>query len=961
MIQKRMERFYQDVKSSLLSIYAIVGHELNDKNVLTSNIKKIKKPNAWEVTLNVKWPEDMTFKEIGKTKALAFKNTFWKCLHWLETNGKLRNGKPIIYDVKEIKKMRIQPVELNVVPEMLSSMANLIETYDTKIRSIVLENTSNTQTAQHQITYFHPILEENSSENVLLRNKILKDRLLDRRADNVTLPIHEFKDEIISKLENNRVLLIEGDTGCGKTTQVPQFILDAFAQNGNATDCNILVSQPRRISAISLADRVAYERKEMVGDVVGFHVRLEQVLPRGLGAILFCTTGILLRKLQSNPSLEGCSHVILDEAHERQIDTDMLMILLKRALKKNPDLKVLIMSATINTHMFQQYFNCPTVRVPGRLYSVKMHFMEDIVHLPNIQKYKTYMSYNRYTDETEKLSVDYGKVAQLIKWISACKPPGAILCFLPGWNDITKVQSMLEDTSLFTEKHLILPMHSKISHNEQRKIFQHTPADVRKIILTTDIAETGITVSDVVYVVDSAVRKEMRWDDSKDLPLISNRWVSRANIQQRKGRAGRVKPGESYHLISKEEYEKLEAHPIPQLLCNPLDKVILDSKTYTDEKAEKFLSGFLEPPAPTAIRKAVRSLIDLGVMNEEENLTALGKRIQLFPTYPKFSKAMVYSSIFNCMHPVVTIASTFSSEDSLFYNVLDEKQKIRNNKKLFHPSSDHLAIAWLFKQWFTYNERSPHLITKFCRDRGLRPLKMQMQSQIRNTFIQQLIQCRILTKDTVYYDYNKSDIMPNKFENNDELVRAILYSATQQLIERKDMGFKNGILRKGRNELWIRGRVKAVISGESVNYKRKIWPSSFLTYFNAAHCEIRRSTVIRETSMISPLSVLLFNQRKVQCYEVDDNKTEIVVHVNAQHIVRFICNKETANVLLKFRDIMWSVVQYLLETQGFNDHKYNPNSTQIFEYKEKLLETLAKTLHVTSESIDSTEDSLSIA
>lgn len=339
-----------------------------------------------------------------------------------------------------------------------------------------------------------------------------------------------YRNEILSKLENNQVLLIEGDTGCGKTTQVPQFIMDNFAQNENATDCNILVSQPRRISAISLADRIAHERGEKVGDVVGFQVRLEQVLPRELGGILFCTTGILLRKLQSNPNLEGCSHVILDEAHERHIDTDMLMILLKRALEQNPNLKVLIMSATINAHMFQKYFNCAAVKVPGRLYPVKMHFLEDIETLRNIRKYR---SFDRYINDDERLSVDFGKVVQVIRWISHNKPPGAILCFLPGWNEITKVQSMLEYFPLETEKQLILPIHSKVSHNEQRKIFEHTSADTRKIILATDIAETGITVSDVVYVIDSAIRKESRWDENKDLLCISNRWVSQANIHQR--------------------------------------------------------------------------------------------------------------------------------------------------------------------------------------------------------------------------------------------------------------------------------------------------------------------------------------------------------------------------------------------------------------------------------------------
>lgn len=334
-------------------------------------------------------------------------------------------------------------------------------------------------------------------------------------------------------MENNQVLLIEGDTGCGKTTQVPQFIIDNFTQNGNATDCNILVSQPRRISAISLADRVAYERGEVVGDVVGYQVRLEQVTPKELGGILFCTTGILLRKLQQNPGLQGCSHVILDEAHERSIDTDMLMALLKKSLQLNPNLKVLVMSATINAHLFQQYFDCPAVKVPGRLYPVRMNFLEDMEKLPNFRRYRTYTQQTIDNNENETLLVDFGKMVQTIKWISGTQPPGAILCFLPGWHEITRVQYMLEYAPLESEDQLILPIHSKMSHSAQRKIFGRTPENTRKIILATDIAETGITVSDVCYVVDSAIRKEARWDYSKDLSSISNHWISKANVQQR--------------------------------------------------------------------------------------------------------------------------------------------------------------------------------------------------------------------------------------------------------------------------------------------------------------------------------------------------------------------------------------------------------------------------------------------
>ncbi|KAL0118911.1 hypothetical protein PUN28_009500 [Cardiocondyla obscurior] len=970
MIKKRVERLYSDPKCTLDSIYAIVGHELKDKTVLTSKYKNIKNFKVWEITLNVKWPEVMSFKEIGKTKALCFKNAAWKCLQWLELNGKLKNGKPIMYDQTDLRSMLSKPIALNIElsSEMLNNISHLVQNYQDDIAGVI-NNTENLARDRLESSFVNDYndlynIKNRSSDNVnTFRNKILKDRVSKRQFDEiVTLPIHEFKDDILSKLENNRVLLIEGDTGCGKTTQVPQFILDSFAQNGNATDCNILISQPRRISAISLADRIACERKEDVGDVVGFQVKLEQVLPKELGSIVFCTTGILLRKLQFNPNLEGYSHVILDEAHERTIDTDILMNLLKRCLEKNPSLKVLIMSATINTHMFQQYFDCPVVRVPGRLYSVKMNFLEDIQHLPNIEKYRTYAINPRYNDEVEKLSVDFEKIVQVIKWISMHKPPGAILCFLPGWAEITKVQSMIEDTSSCTANFLILPMHSKISHNEQRKIFEHTPADVRKIILATDIAETGITVSDVVYVVDSAIRKESRWDADKDLPSISNCWVSRANIQQRKGRAGRVKPGESYHLISKREYENLDAHPIPELLRNPLEKVILTSKAYTLESAEQFLNGFLEPPTSSAIKKGVKYLMDLGAMSDKEYLTPLGKRMLLFPTYPKFSKAMVLSTIFNCMHPVTTIATIFSSEDSLFHNVLDKKSEIRKNKKIYHPFSDHIAMAWIFKQWYTCNETTPSLTQKFCYDMRLRPYKIRTLNKIRDTYIQQLIQCRMLPKDTKYLGY-KSNIEVNEFENNDELVQAVLYAATQQLIEQKNIGFKNGIIRKGVNTLRIQGRAKAVISGESVNYNRKVWPSSFLTYFNAAHCQIRRSTVIRETSVISPLTVLLFAAQemwKFECHKLDDNKAEIVMTVNDnKYTLRFACDSfETATLLLQFKYIVRHLVDFLLIAQGYNLENL-PDTVKILQYKKDVFKTLGDLLKASAEPIENvTETSL---
>ena len=334
------------------------------------------------------------------------------------------------------------------------------------------------------------------------------------------------RSQILKELDENQALVIKGDTGCGKTTQVPQFIIDHFASRGRGSDCSMIVTQPRRISAISLAERIAYERGEKLGDVVGYQVRLQQSVPPQNGAILFCTTGVLLKKLQSNLALVGCSHVIIDEAHERSVQTDMLLVLLKRAMQKNPSLKVIVMSATINADLFQEYLGCNAVEVPGRLFPVKMNFLEDIYKIGILKNKKVSNS-----EEEEGPIIDCDQITDLIRYISGNKPPGAILCFLPGWGHIQRVQLNLEQYS--QSKLNIIPLHSKIPYLTQSTIFKPSSDGVRKVILATDIAETGITVPDVVYVIDSACHKEVRWHESRGLSSINVHWISKANLNQR--------------------------------------------------------------------------------------------------------------------------------------------------------------------------------------------------------------------------------------------------------------------------------------------------------------------------------------------------------------------------------------------------------------------------------------------
>lgn len=317
--------------------------------------------------------------------------------------------------------------------------------------------------------------------------------------------------------------MIKGETGCGKSTQIPQFILDAYEEHNKTRECNILVTEPRRISAISLAHRVALERGENIGNTVGYHIRFENKIPQvQYGSILYCTTGILLRKLEYDHTLKGVSHIIIDEAHERSLHTDILLKLLRDILKRNSHIKLIIMSATINAEIFQQYFSSILINIPGKLYDVNMHFIDDI-HLFNDNP----LNFN----DLMKVKIPFDKIINLITWIIRNKPPGAILCFLPGWQEIKHLHDMLQNTKM--KNLLILPLHSKLASNIQKKVFKPAPDNFTKIILATDIAETGITIQDIRYVIDTAIKRETEWNEKKSLFNLNFSHISQANIFQR--------------------------------------------------------------------------------------------------------------------------------------------------------------------------------------------------------------------------------------------------------------------------------------------------------------------------------------------------------------------------------------------------------------------------------------------
>lgn len=318
------------------------------------------------------------------------------------------------------------------------------------------------------------------------------------------------------------------------------------------------------IAVVICLKRVSFSQ---VGDTIGHHVRLNKNLPKTKGAILFCSTGMLLRKLCGNPNLEGVSHVIVDEVHERNIQIDFLLILLKRLIEHNRDVKLLLMSASFNTFSFSQYFKCPVIHIPGKVYPVKEYFLEDLIEtVPEVSRLAR-------RDPT----LDTNLVTKVIDHIHTTQGQGAILCFLPGWHDIVTVKNTLLENPIRDEL-VIRCAHSRLPHEEQKLIFERATYGKRKVILATNIAETSITIEDVVFVVNSGLHKGTSFDEERGVASLGTRWVTKANVRQRRGRAGRVRNGVCYNLFTRKTLMEMDDYPMPELLRMPLESVILDCK-----------------------------------------------------------------------------------------------------------------------------------------------------------------------------------------------------------------------------------------------------------------------------------------------------------------------------------------------------------------------------------------------
>ncbi|XP_054431316.1 ATP-dependent RNA helicase DHX29 [Pteronotus mesoamericanus] len=590
-----------------------------------------------------------------------------------------------------------------------------------------------------------------------LRSSPKYQRLLKERQQ---LPVFKHKDSIVDALKRHRVVVVAGDTGSGKSTQVPQFLLeDLLLTESGTSKCNIICTQPRRISAVSLATRVCDELGCENGpggrsSLCGYQIRMESRAGEST-RLLYCTTGVLLRKLQEDGLLTSVSHVIVDEVHERSVQSDFLLVILKEILQKRSDLHLILMSATVDSDKFSAYFtHCPVLRISGRSYPVEVFYLEDIVEETGfvlekdseycqkyleeeeeitinvtskgggIKKYQEYIPtqtdagaelspfYQKYSSRTQhallymnpqKINLDL--VLELLTYLDRSPQfrniEGAVLIFLPGLAHIQQLYDLLStDRRFSSERCKVIALHSILSTQDQAAAFALPPPGVRKIVLATNIAETGITIPDVVFVIDAGRTKENKYHESSQMSSLVETFISKASALQRQGRAGRVREGICFRLYTRERFEGFMDYSVPEILRVPLEELCLHIMKCSLGSPEDFLSKALDPPQPQVISNAMHSLRKIGACEPNEpKLTPLGQHLAALPVNVKIGKMLIFGAVFGCLDPVATLAAVMT-EKSPFTTPIGRKEEADLAKAaLAVADSDHLTTYNAYLGW----------------------------------------------------------------------------------------------------------------------------------------------------------------------------------------------------------------------------------------------------------------------
>ncbi|XP_076614901.1 ATP-dependent RNA helicase DHX29 [Chaetodon auriga] len=610
-----------------------------------------------------------------------------------------------------------------------------------------------------------------------LLQKLKKSPLAHKlQAEREQLPVFQHRHQVLEALQRHRVVVVAGETGSGKSTQIPQFLLEELLTGGKAAQpCNIVVTQPRRISAMSLACRVSEELGCEDGpgsksSLCGYQIRMENQSGEWT-RLLYCTTGVLLRKLQHDRHLSSLTHIIVDEVHERSVQSDFLLTILKDVVMRRSDLQLILMSATVDCDKFSNYFNrCPVISIPGRTFPVEVSHLEDIVEETGYVLEKDSEYSQKILEEEEEVSVsvtqkggktlqhqevivrdsagwDLGpdldhfssRTRQVLQYMNPNKinmdllvelidyldkspqfaqVDGAVLVFLPGLAHIQQLFDLLSSDKRFRDKNRfrIVALHSTLSSKDQAAAFTVPPAGVRKIVLSTNIAETGVTIPDVVFVIDTGKTKENKYHESSQMSSLVETFVSKASALQRQGRAGRVRSGFCFRLYPKYRFDAFMDYSVPEILRVPLEELCLHIMKCQYGSPEDFLSRALDPPQPQSVSNAVNLLRKIGACHPNNHLlTPLGHHLASLPVNVKIGKMLIYGAILGCLEPIATIAAAIT-EKSPFSTPMNRKEEANLAKAaLALANSDHLTIYNAYVGWKNTQAEGPRAEMAYCR------------------------------------------------------------------------------------------------------------------------------------------------------------------------------------------------------------------------------------------------------
>ena len=534
------------------------------------------------------------------------------------------------------------------------------------------------------------------------------------------LPVSVYESEIVESLKRDNVLIIAGDTGCGKSTQIPQFLM----RNGFGS---IACTQPRRLACVSLCSRLKYETLTQFQNKIGYQVRFERAKNKGT-KIVFLTEGLLVRQMLSDPGLSSYDVVILDEVHERHIHSDFVLGLLKCLITKRDNLKLVLMSATININLFSDYFDkkAKVIEIPGRLFPVQ------VIYKPVFED-----------DSKKRSKVDATPYLQIMNIIDEKyhNEKGDLLIFMSGISEIMCLADAINEYRKKSPNWIVLMLHSSLPLSDQDKVFDYAPEGYKKCVISTNIAETSITIDGIRFVIDSGKVKEMFYDTVYKIQRLKEFWISQSSAEQRKGRAGRTGPGICYRIYSEKEYLTFEEYSLPEIKKSPLDTVLLQMINLGLSDVRKF--PFIEEPNKQDLENCILSLKQQRALTDDENITEIGKTLTNLPVELTIGKMLIIGSVF-CQVDTTIVLSSALSIPSPYTNEAFRNFDMENLRKDFESNhGDPLTILNLYREWLII-KREKEDSRRWCKKRGLEEQRFYEMTKLNHQFREILTESELL-------------------------------------------------------------------------------------------------------------------------------------------------------------------------------------------------------------------------